>query len=445
MCDTILAAPSSTAERLMLFGKNSDRYRNEAQAVELAPGREHAAGTEVRCTYISIPQQPCTHTVLICRPFWMWGAEMGVNEHGVAIGNEGVQARSPAPVNEALTGMDLLRLTLERAGTAAEAVDVLTTLLERHGQGGNCGHLKRAHYNNSFIIADASDAYVLETVDREWLLERVTGVRALSNIYSIMREPLRTSAGLLEWLRQTCGGAAHPVDYAQAIGNPDSQHIGQSTARWKRSTTLLSAAAGRLETSDMMRILRDHGSDEPAAWEPRSDSRRTLCMHAGAENVAAQTTGSLVSELCSAGSVHWVTGTAAPCISIFKPVLLDVPLPNQGPTLSDRFDSATLWWRHEYLHRSALRGQFATFLDAIRHERDELEADFRLRVSAVLGSDDQAVRRQVIEDCWRRALDAERAWHRHLSRGKIADDPYHSAWQAMSRIAGVPGPDPATL
>ena len=127
MCDTILATPQSAASRAMLFGKNSDRRRNEAQAVEIHPRTNHAPGASVRCTYITIPQVLQTHAVLLCRPFWMWGAEMGANEHGVVIGNEGLHSRSPSPQEEALTGMDLQRLTLERAETAAEGVEILTS------------------------------------------------------------------------------------------------------------------------------------------------------------------------------------------------------------------------------------------------------------------------------------------------------------------------------
>ena len=63
MCDTIVALPDATADRIVLFGKNSDRERNEAQAVEFTPRADHAPGASVACTYISIPQ--ARHTQIL--------------------------------------------------------------------------------------------------------------------------------------------------------------------------------------------------------------------------------------------------------------------------------------------------------------------------------------------------------------------------------------------
>jgi hypothetical protein len=60
-----------------LFGKNSDREPDEAQNVEIHPGGRHGKGETVDCTTLTIPQAEETHRVLLCRPFWMFGAEMG--------------------------------------------------------------------------------------------------------------------------------------------------------------------------------------------------------------------------------------------------------------------------------------------------------------------------------------------------------------------------------
>ncbi len=143
MCDTLVALGTHTADGAVWFAKNSDREPGEAQLVEVVAGADHPSSSDVRCTYLSVPQAPRTHTVILSRPFWMWGAEMGVNEHGVAIGNEAVFTRMPYRRDGVLTGMDLLRLALERSGSAEQAVETIVALLYDHGQGGRCGYRDR--------------------------------------------------------------------------------------------------------------------------------------------------------------------------------------------------------------------------------------------------------------------------------------------------------------
>jgi len=439
MCDTLAVTAASTAEHLTLFGKNSDRQRNEAQAVEFYARAVHASGAGLKCTYLTIPQVPGTHAVLLCRPFWMWGAEMGANECGVVIGNEGLHARVAAPETPALTGMDLVRLALERADSAAAAIDVLTSLLERYGQGGNCGHLTPNYYNNGFLIADATEAFVLETVGKEWMAERVRGVRSLSNTYSIGRSPSSASAGL-SWLVRESGWSAETApDYAEAINNPHREHIGHARARRMRSNSLLRAREPHLRALDLMRVLRDHGP--PAAsetsWRPDQDSV-TLCMHAGSEDRPGQTVGSLVSEIRRDWSIHWVTAGSAPCISVYKPVFLDIRLPSQGPPPSDQFDDRSFWWRHERLHRSALMGDFGGFVTGIAQERDLLEARFHTRVREVLNGGDASDRARVVAECWSEACALEDGWRSRISRScRKADSPYQGAWCAADRAAGM--------
>jgi secernin len=439
MCDTIVALPNSAADRITLFGKNSDRERNEAQAVEIFPRADHVPGAELACTYITIPQVRQTHAVLLCRPFWMWGAEMGANEHGVVIGNEAVHARTPPQEGPALIGMDLLRLALERAATAAEALDVIITLLERHGQGGSCGHLAPRFYHNSFIIADPTEAFVLETMRRQWLVEGVKSVRTISNAYSIGRDADRVSADLRAHIQAARLSSDANPDYAAVIADAERDLISHGRARCERSTSLLRWREGRLTVADMMAVLRDHGSAAKTDpdWHPQHATTRTICMHAADGERGGQTVGSLVSELHARGAVHWVTGTAAPCTSIFKPVLVGVPLPSHGPGPTDRFDASTLWWMHERLHRAML-GDFGVYLASISAERDALEADFRVRVAAVLDGGDTADQAQVVAACWQDAIATEDRWLTEIhSAASPGDADYRRSWLEMNRLAGV--------
>ncbi len=183
MCDSLVALPAVTGGPT-LFGKNSDRPPEERQELEF-----YAASASVGqrvCTYVSVaPHADDTLAVIGSRPTWGWGFEHGVNEAGVSMGNHRITTiHDPRPYPDALTGMDLVRLTLERAPSAAAGVAVLTELLERYGQGGSgfdVNHHGRKPYWSSFLVCDAADAWVVDTSARIWSAEQIVGSRSVSN------------------------------------------------------------------------------------------------------------------------------------------------------------------------------------------------------------------------------------------------------------------------
>lgn len=422
----------------MLFGKNSDRQRNEAQILERCPGAPHEQNSRLTCTYISIPQARKTHVVLLCRPFWSWGAEMGANEHGVVIGNEALFARIPAPERPALTGLDLVRLGLERAETAASAVEVMTCLLKEHGQGGNCGHLVPAYYHNAFIVADRNEAFVLDTIGSDWVCERIGGVRAISNTYSVGSQVLHVSPGVPRLLSELGQPGVAPAEFARVFADPHTSHIGSARIRQARTGSLLERHSGHTKVTDFMAIARDHGPQ--AEWDPTRELPYSVCIHARADDRGSQTTGAMISELRADGALHWVTATAAPCISIFKPVLLDVPVPEHGPAPNDRFDASGLWWAHERIHRAALAGDFPGFIQEISRERDAIESAFCERMAAVRSSGNPQERYRVISQCWEEAGQLEERWLRRACQRKPLHrgTPYETTWQRMNGLAGMP-------
>lgn len=419
MCDTLVALASETPRGKLLFAKNSDRERNEAQVLEMHPRR--SGGGDLRLTYIAIPDVAETHAVLISRPCWMWGAEMGANAHGVVLGNEALHARVPAQRKRALTGMDLVRLGLERGASAAEALSVIIGLLERHGQGGDCGHLGRFYYHNGFIIADAREAYVLETVGRDWVVERVAGRRSLSNAYSIGAGWSDISPGLAAQGQGRFDVAAHLIDEGR-----DAVSFGRG--RCARGQALLEGAGDALTPAAMMAILRDHG--EADCWSPANTVGRTICMHAAQGARRSQSVASMVSEVGAERAVHWVTATSAPCTSLFKPVLFEAGPPPVGPAPSDTCDAESLWWRHERLHR-ALLADHAAGMALIAAERDELEAAFRARID---GADDLAA---AVADCWREAAQAEARWAQALQPARPGNSAYARSWARLNAVAGL--------
>lgn len=378
MCDTIVVVGDAG----VLFAKNSDRDANEAQAPEWYPAAEHAPGSTVACTYIEIPQVERTNAVLLSRPFWMWGAEIGANEHGVTIGNEAVFTTQPY-AKTGLTGMDLLRLALERAVTAEGAVDTIVSLLEAHGQGGGCGYEDRSFtYHNSFLVADRSTAYVLETAGAMWSVEHVEhGVRTISNGLTI--------PGFAEAHRDRLRSAVSACDVRTAL------------------TT--SAASDALGVGDLMAVLRSHGPSDWPRYRAINGTLRMPCMHGGGLVASSSSTAGWVSDL--AADVHWLTATSAQCLSIFKPTSVVQPV-DIGGQPGERFDGS-LWWRHERLARQIMQHP-ERLAGIVTLERDELEAEWLGSVPSSQEAFDLHGRKV---DEWQEMLDAagevadQRPWY----------------------------------
>jgi secernin len=419
VCDTIAAVGSVTGTGTTLFAKNSDRDYKEAQYLEWVRPARHGPGEKVRLTYQAIDQVSQTHGVLLSRPHWIWGAEMGANTHGLVIGNEAIFAKIAARSQPGLIGMDYVRLALERAAEVGEAIEVITTLLRRHGQGGNCGFGRTLTYHNSYLLADRQGAKVLETVDRDWAVVPIVGSGAISNAMTI--ESTFTASS--ETLRSRASEAGlheegTPFSF-RAVFEDASRSVGGHHRR-DRATRLLQELGTDIGVRDLFRILRDHV--EGPSVDGRPGSR--ICAHRR-ENPIGQTTASWVSDLTPGKTVHWMTGTAAPCTGIFKPVFLEVGLPEHGTRPGAAADPLSLWWRHEELRRN-LDEAHEGVVKSFHRERIELESEFLNRVAECPAIEDTATRARaeaVIENCWRQAWSFESRW---LDRLRSPHDAFNS-------------------
>lgn len=442
MCDTIVATAEVTADGVTLFGKNSDREPNEAHHLLLIPASDHPTGSRVQCTYMDIPQVNHTHAVLLAKPFWIWGAEMGTNEHGIVIGNEAVFTRVPYEKKNTLIGMDFLRLSLERASTAGQAVSVITELLAEYGQGGNCGLQHKLFYHNSFIIADPQEAWVLETAGPHWAAKRVKGIYAISNGLTITNEWDLASPDLVNHAIQK-GWCKRREEFDFALCYSDFLYTRFSDCRRRRgrTTELLSSQSGKITVAALMSVLRDHGESRDGLWRPdHGVTGATVCMHAGFGPIrGSQTTGSMVSHLDPVHPTHFFTGTAAPCTGLFKPVWLDNSLPDLGPLPRSTYDAATLFWRHETLHRNVLR-DYSTFLKLYQEERDSLEQEYSSK-ALEFARHTPSERLEFSSHCLAEAEAAEALWLDRVSQAKVQNRRnwfYSLAWKKFNRQAKMP-------
>lgn len=310
MCDTFcMRRPGG-----MLFAKSSDRPVDEPQVLEwLRPRRPNEA---LQTTYLMIPDAGAA-SVLGSRPTWMWGLEHGVNEHRVAVGNERVwTVDDPRAVPPALVGMDLVRLALERAATADEAVDVVAELLEAHGQGGSGEADGDQPYWSSFLVADPQGGWVVETSGRTWVAAPVGEGAAISNRLTLSTDWRRSSPDVpvgADW------------DRWRAPRSPTG------IADHRLAATRRCIAAGGADPRRAVAALRDHGTGpwgepgaddepEPAPGGVRDDwSGVTVCMHVRDHQC---TTSSMVADLPvdPEEPLRAWAALGSPCTSVYLPV-----------------------------------------------------------------------------------------------------------------------------
>jgi secernin len=364
MCDTLCVRTSGA----MLFAKNSDRHPDEAQVVEWHERR--AGGDALRTQYLTI-DDPGAYAFLGSRPMWLWGVEQGVNEHAVAIGNEKIWTIDrPRDQRPALIGMDLVRLGLERARTADEALTVLTTLLERHGQGGSGEPHRDEPYYSSFLIADPGAGFVLETSNRTWAAKPIGAGAAVSNRISLGTDWTHASADVAP---NTDFDSYRRLSMPTVIADP------------RLAVTRAAVARGEVTTpADLARTLRSHGPDRDGSTLPveadADGNGFTVCMHR--REMLSQTTASMIAELRpDAPPRAWVC-VGNPCVGVYVPTF--------GSAVAPELADAGTWARFARL-RDRVEAD-PSELAAVQAALTEVERDLWADAEVAFASGDRAPR-----------------------------------------------------
>jgi len=371
MCDTMVALGNATRSGKVIFAKNSDRQPNEPLLTIKVPRKKYQPGSKLKCTYIEIDQVEETYAALLLKPSWMWGAEMGGNEFGLHIGNEAVFTREKQGP-EALLGMDMLRLALERCKTALEALELLLELLERYGQGGNCGYEKKFYYHNSFLIADPEEAWVLETAGKYWAAEQVKTVRTISNRLSIRKQFDRAHPDLIKHAvdKKWCRSEAD-FEFARCYSDPLITRFSGSARRVGSSSCALEAEKGSITMQTMRSILRSHEKGLEGKQFSRH-SLKSVCMHGGFL-FGDHTTGSYIAEIDRPRTTYLLTGCSTPCLALYKPYWL-IESENLSFNEGRQQDALVFWLKREALHRAVIENRLAD-LEGYLEERNKIEAD----------------------------------------------------------------------
>lgn len=401
MCDTIVINRRFSDNKQNILAKNSDRPLGECQPLCYFPTgtkRSKPDCVDSFIRYSTAPSAVLTGTgfcdggarfaVIGSRPYWMDGFEMGANEKGLFIGNEAQGSKCSAETVEGLLGMDMLRCALEAAETAAEAVKILTGLLETFGQNANASMLFDRRYENTFIICDPKNIWLLETAGREWAAKKIQDFEAVSNCYTIGDDWDICSENMIRTVRENRWlNPKEPVSFAKAYTKPairqrfsvprrermmklllNGLHFSMDEKSRRRfdedieNGTLFSdrdirnalksckAAAGE---QLLKNILCDHfdGEINSGRFSDTCGENCSICMHANTRD-EAKTAASMIMTCEKGIGLKLLWAPASPCMSIYIPVYW---IPGQTPSIpecmskgSGTFDRASLWWNTEW-------------------------------------------------------------------------------------------------
>lgn len=312
--DMVVALGRAAADGATLLGHNAGTATARPFGLVRTPARDHAPGEVVRATYITLPEVRQVCAVLGARPAGLWGYVHGVSERGVAMGCTRLHTRLTLD-GPGLTGPDLVRLTLERAHSALHATEVLTALIARHGQGAFPGPAGGEEADAAFLIADGTEAFLVEAAGRWWVWQEVHEARAVSDVCTIGQDwdgiapGLSTLAIAHDWWPED----GTKLDFASAVGEA-AERAGSAMRRWGRATLQLEEQSGHIDAAFLRRLLADH--HEYFA----SDAER------------GPATASLVAQLSAVPVplAWWALGTPHRSLWFPVPVLADLPLGLQG-------------------------------------------------------------------------------------------------------------------
>jgi hypothetical protein len=382
--DMLVALGRATPDGTTLFAHNANRPRGAAAALSLLPGRDHSPGDchaaagvpEVRHTWSALvghapealptPEPPpaespnewqVSEDAPPVRSAPRLGCHHGVNEKGVAIGCTTIATRLLGE-GQALTGPELVRLGLQRAASACQAVEVLTDLICRHGQGG--GSTPQT-LDASLLIADAREAYLLEAAGPHWALAQVGSVKAVSPACLLRQDWDRISRGLSAlaisrgwWPEDGC-----KLDFAGAVGRVAPDHA-ETMLRWGRATMALEQHSGQIDVALVRGLMRDLAemvgpSDGPP---PERHTAGSFVVRLGPEP------GDLPVAWCSFGP---------PAVSVYLPAFACADLPEgYGGRLSRELGRLA----EESRGQSRLRSSMRSALAELQGRLDEHLHDF---------------------------------------------------------------------
>jgi dipeptidase len=387
-CTTILVGKDATSDGSVMLAHNEDLGESAAHHYAVVPRAAHPPGEVlVLWSGARVPQVPVTYAYIATRLFdegYVPGdVTTGINEYQVAVANNSAVLRGapqPGPTRGRLIWTDFMRLALERAQTARQAVQVMGDLAQTYRLGVDTATL--------FAVTDAAEGWWVEIAkEGQWAAQRVPddGAAMRANTFRIgvvdFGDPERFmhSADLVCYAeaRGWYGSADGPFDFTRAYGDRATAEAEWNTHRHERVEALLAASAPAVTVHDLLAILRDHYEGTPydltdgyRYGSPHRTDEYTPCSSATVVSVAFQSRGWLPPEI---GAVCW-RALATPCASPYVPWYLgQIDVPQALRTGTDSSTANSAYWAFRGL-ASHVDGDYAGRIGAVRDAWREFEA-----------------------------------------------------------------------
>lgn len=378
--DMMVALARATLDGHTYFAHNCNQPCGECPTLVRRPGRDYAPGEMVERPWVHLPQARHVWSVLAGRLGTDWGYQHGVNEKGVAVGHTPIHTRLEAEA-PGLSGPDLVRLALERATNACQAIEILTDLIGRYGQGCFAG----VGSDSAFLVADNQESCVLEASGRHWVVAEVRSVRAVTSACLLRQDWDRISRGLSDqaiahgwWPADGC-----KLDFAGALGEVSVDHA-RNLRRWGQATLRLEQQSGHLDGAFLRELLRDQAEMLAPEAQGRSD---------------LETTASLLVRLGPAANelpLCWYA-FGVPASSIFFPL---VPVADPPAAFTEGgAQGSPLWrtlaeWRTKSRRDPQLRATLHSGLASLQERLDEHLREFLPEANDLMrGGESEALRR----------------------------------------------------
>lgn len=385
-CSSFVIMGSETNTGEIIYAKNSDRPVNEVQPLIYYPAADHEDGEMIECSFARIPQVKHTYACIGSKPHFFWGFEQGINEFGLVIGNEQVSGREIPERRWGLIGMDILRLTLERAKNAKEAIEVITDLLESIGTGGSPNY-RIAPFNSNFIISDPNESYKFESHQRMWAIQKVDKWTNFGNCYSIQEDyDMLADGAIEEAVEKGWWTEGKPFNPAKAWTIDELYYDEcEGFARFARLGHLIGGGVEKghkFSPKDCMNILRDHYEDVPelnTIFSIAANKAGSICTHPGGMGDGCASAASTVTVLHKDAPrellyTYWGS-MAPPCCSIFRPFYNTDFVPDDLQHARSLYRPEDQWWQFTELERY-IALNYEKFAPKVRTEFNAMEDEF---------------------------------------------------------------------